>query len=134
MMELDGAAETIFVDDGSSDCSSIVLRSKAKDDSRYRYLALSRNFGHQVAISAGMDAVQGDAVIVMDADMQDPPEVIGQVIECWKQGYQVVYGRRLWRTKARAASSAGPQACSISCSGICHLRRQRGWSVATNVI
>lgn len=97
MGQLDGAAETIFVDDGSSDCSSIILRAKAKDDSRYRYLALSRNFGHQVAITAGMDAAAGDAVIVMDADMQDPPEVVGQMIECWKQGYQVVYGRRLAR-------------------------------------
>jgi glycosyltransferase involved in cell wall biosynthesis len=97
MQELDGAAETIFVDDGSSDCSSIILRSKAKDDPRYRYLRLSRNFGHQVAITAGMDAAAGDAVIVMDADLQDPPEVVGQMIERWKEGYEVVYGRRLSR-------------------------------------
>ncbi len=97
MGQLDGAAETIFVDDGSSDCSSIIMRAKAKDDSRYRYLGLSRNFGHQVAISAGMDAASGDAVIVMDADLQDPPEVVGKMIACWKEGYQVVYGRRLAR-------------------------------------
>jgi dolichol-phosphate mannosyltransferase len=97
MGELDGAAETIFVDDGSSDCSSIILRAKAKDDPRYRYLGLSRNFGHQVAITAGMDAAAGDAVIVMDADLQDPPEVVGKMIERWKEGYQVVYGRRLAR-------------------------------------
>ena len=97
MDQLDGAAETIFVDDGSSDCSSIILRAKAKDDPRYRYLGLSRNFGHQVAITAGMDAASGDAVIVMDADLQDPPEVVGQMIERWKEGYQVVYGRRLAR-------------------------------------
>lgn len=97
MAELDGAAEAIFVDDGSTDCSSIILRAKAKDDPRYRYLALSRNFGHQIAITAGMDVAAGDAVIVMDADLQDPPEVVGQMIERWKQGYQVVYGRRLGR-------------------------------------
>ena len=97
MQGLDGPAETIFVDDGSSDCSSIILRAKAKDDPRFRYLGLSRNFGHQIAITAGMDAAQGDAVIVMDADLQDPPEVVGQMIERWKEGYQVVYGRRLAR-------------------------------------
>lgn len=97
MQGLDGAAEAIFVDDGSSDCSSIVLRSKAKDDPRYRYIGLSRNFGHQIAITAGMDAAAGDAVIVMDADLQDPPEVVGQMIERWKEGYEVVYGRRLSR-------------------------------------
>lgn len=98
MMErLNGGAETIFVDDGSTDCSPIILRAKAKDDPRYRFIALSRNFGHQIAITAGMDAAAGDAVIIMDADLQDPPEVVGQMIERWKEGYEVVYGRRLSR-------------------------------------
>lgn len=97
MAGLDGVAETIFVDDGSSDTSSIILRAKAKDDPRYRFIGLSRNFGHQIAITAGMDVAQGDAVIVMDADLQDPPEVVGQMIEKWKEGYEVVYGRRLSR-------------------------------------
>lgn len=97
MAELDGVTETIFVDDGSTDCSSIILRAKAKDDPRYRYIGLSRNFGHQAAITAGMDVASGDAIVVMDADMQDPPEVVGQMIERWKDGYQVVYGRRLSR-------------------------------------
>src|SRR5450755_5046692 len=97
MAGLDGVTETIFVDDGSSDTSSIILRAKAKDDPRYRFIGLSRNFGHQIAITAGMDVAQGDAVIVMDADLQDPPEVVGQMIEKWKEGYEVVYGRRLSR-------------------------------------
>ena len=97
MADLDGPAETIFVDDGSSDCSAIVLRAKAKEDPRYRFVGLSRNFGHQAAITAGMAAASGDAVIVMDADLQDPPEVVGQMIEKWKEGYEVVYGRRLSR-------------------------------------
>jgi dolichol-phosphate mannosyltransferase len=97
MADLDGVSETIFVDDGSSDCSAIVLRAKAKEDPRYRFIGLSRNFGHQAAITAGMDAASGDAVIVMDADLQDPPEVVGQMIEKWKEGYEVVYGRRLSR-------------------------------------
>src|SRR5471030_2583138 len=97
MQGLDGVTETIFVDDGSSDTSSIILRAKAKDDPRYRYIALSRNFGHQIAITAGMDVAAGDAIIVMDADLQDPPEVVGQMIGRWKEGYEVVYGRRLSR-------------------------------------
>jgi polyisoprenyl-phosphate glycosyltransferase len=97
MQGLDGPAETIFVDDGSSDTSSIILRAKAKDDPHYRFIGLSRNFGHQIAITAGMDVAQGDAVIVMDADLQDPPEVVGQMVDKWKEGYEVVYGRRLSR-------------------------------------
>ncbi len=97
MAGLDGATETIFVDDGSSDCSAIILRAKAKDDPRYRFIGLSRNFGHQAAITAGMAAASGDAVIVMDADLQDPPEVVGLMIGKWKEGYEVVYGRRLSR-------------------------------------
>lgn len=97
MADLDGVAETILVDDGSSDCSAIVLRAKAQEDPRYRFIGLSRNFGHQAAITAGMNAASGDAVIVMDADLQDPPEVVGQMIEKWKEGYEVVYGRRMSR-------------------------------------
>ena len=94
---LDGPAEMIFVDDASTDCSSIILQARARDDPRYRYIGLSRNFGHQIAITAGMDAAAGQAVIVMDADLQDPPEVIGEMIARWRDGYEVVYGRRLSR-------------------------------------
>jgi dolichol-phosphate mannosyltransferase len=97
MDSLDGPAETIFVDDGSSDTSSIVLRAKAKDDPRCRYIGLSRNFGHQTAITAGMDAASGDAVVVMDADLQDPPEVVLGLIERWKEGFDIVYARRVTR-------------------------------------
>jgi polyisoprenyl-phosphate glycosyltransferase len=94
---LDGPAEAIFVDDGSSDSSSIVLQALAARDPRFRYIGLSRNFGHQVAITAGMDASQGDAIIVMDADLQDPPEVIEQLIAKWQEGNDVVHARRLSR-------------------------------------
>jgi polyisoprenyl-phosphate glycosyltransferase len=97
MDALDGPAETIFVDDGSTDCSSIVLEAKARDDHRCRYIGLTRNFGHQIAISAGMDAAKGDAVVVMDADLQDPPEVVLEMIAKWKEGYHIVCGRRLAR-------------------------------------
>jgi dolichol-phosphate mannosyltransferase len=102
MNQLDGPAETIFVDDGSSDCSSIVLQALVRDDSRYRYLGLSRNFGHQIAITAGLDVAAGEAIVVMDADLQDPPEVVGEMIAKWKEGYEVVYARRL----SRAGESA----------------------------
>jgi glycosyltransferase involved in cell wall biosynthesis len=94
---LDAPAEAIFVDDGSRDTSSIILEAKAKDDPRFRYIRLSRNFGHQIAITAGMDAASGDAIVVMDADLQDPPEVVGEMIARWKEGYEVVQARRLSR-------------------------------------
>jgi dolichol-phosphate mannosyltransferase len=94
---LDGPVETIFVDDCSSDCSSIILQARARHDSRYRYIGLSRNFGHQAAITAGMDAASGAAVVVMDADLQDPPEVVNEMIARWKEGYELVYARRLSR-------------------------------------
>jgi len=97
LSRLDGPAEAIFVDDGSSDSSSIVLRALATRDPRFRYIGLSRNFGHQVAITAGMDAAQGEAIIVMDADLQDPPEVIEQLIAKWQEGNDIVHARRLSR-------------------------------------
>jgi glycosyltransferase involved in cell wall biosynthesis len=94
---LDRPAEAIFVDDGSSDSGPIVLQALANRDPRFRYIGLSRNFGHQVAITAGMDAAQGDAIVVIDADLQDPPELVEELIAKWKDGYEVVYARRLSR-------------------------------------
>jgi glycosyltransferase involved in cell wall biosynthesis len=90
-------AEVIFVDDGSSDSGPVVLQALAKRDLRFRYIGLSRNFGHQVAITAGMDAARGKAIIVMDADLQDPPEIVEQMIAKWEEGYDIVYARRLSR-------------------------------------
>ena len=97
LSRLSEPSEAIFVDDGSSDSCPIILQALAKRDTRYRYIGLSRNFGHQVAITAGMDAAQGRAIIVMDADLQDPPEVVEQLIAKWKEGNDVVYARRLTR-------------------------------------
>jgi len=94
---LDGPAEAIFVDDGSRDTSSIICEAKARADTRYRYIRLSRNFGHQIAITTGMDRARGDAVIVMDADLQDPPEVVLEMVAKWKEGFEVVYAERLSR-------------------------------------
>ncbi|MEY9229381.1 glycosyltransferase involved in cell wall biosynthesis [Bradyrhizobium japonicum] len=97
LTRLNGPAEVIIVDDGSSDSGTIVLEALVKRDPRYRLIGLSRNFGHQVAITAGMDAAQGQAIVVMDADLQDPPEVVEQLIAKWEEGYEVVYARRLSR-------------------------------------
>jgi polyisoprenyl-phosphate glycosyltransferase len=91
---LDGKAEVIFVDDGSRDKSAGILAEKAQSDHRYRFVSLSRNFGHQIAITAGMDFARGDAVIIMDADLQDPPELVLQMIERWKSGFEIVYAER----------------------------------------
>src|SRR5580658_762538 len=94
---LDGLAEAIFVDDGSSDASAIVCEAKARADKRYRYIRLSRNFGHQIAITTGMDRAKGDAIIVMDADLQAPAEVVIEMIDKWKEGFEIVYAERLSR-------------------------------------
>ena len=94
LVRLDAKAEVIFVDDGSQDKSADIVEEKAQLDDRYRLVCLSRNFGHQIAIIAGMDLADGDAVIVMDADLQDPPELVLQMIEQWKLGFEIVYAER----------------------------------------
>lgn len=86
--------EIVFVDDGSTDGSTAMLYGLAADDPRVRVVELARNFGHQVAISAGLDFARGDAVIVMDADLQDPPEVLPDFIAEWRAGSDVVYAVR----------------------------------------
>lgn len=89
--------ELILVDDGSSDGSSEIMRSLAEKDNRIRVIFFARNFGHQIAVTAGMDHALGEATVVIDADLQDPPEVILDLIEKWKEGYQVVYAVRIDR-------------------------------------
>ncbi len=83
--------EVILIDDGSKDNSFELLRQIHATDARFKVLRLSRNFGHQVAISAGLDFARGEAVILMDGDLQDPPELLPKMIEKWREGYQVVY-------------------------------------------
>jgi dolichol-phosphate mannosyltransferase len=89
-----GEHEIVLVDDGSKDGSWQALVAEAARSNRLRLLRLSRNFGHQVAISAGMDAARGDAVVTMDGDLQDPPEVIPELIAKWREGFDVVYAVR----------------------------------------
>ncbi len=94
LVEVAGRWEIVFVDDGSSDRSPLLLDELARAEPRYRVVRFARNFGHQAAITAGLDCAEGDAVVVMDADLQDPPEVVQQMLAKWREGYDVVYGVR----------------------------------------
>lgn len=95
---LDGEAELLFVDDSSHDGSYELLAELGRQDPRIRVIRFARNFGHQVAITAGLDHAAGDAVIVMDADLQDPPEVVPDLVARWQEGYEVVYAVRARRS------------------------------------
>ncbi|QNP29153.1 glycosyltransferase family 2 protein [Cylindrospermopsis curvispora] len=97
MAQLQGEVELILIDDGSRDQSLTMIRKLHHHDSRVRYLSLARNFGHQIAVTAGLNFVRGQAIIVMDADLQDPPELILSMIDKWHEGYQVVYAQRISR-------------------------------------
>lgn len=93
-LEPDLDHEIVFVDDGSSDATYALLREIALTDSHVHVVRFSRNFGHQIAMTAGLDFASGDAVVVIDADLQDPPEVIPAFIDKWREGFKVVYGQR----------------------------------------
>ena len=99
MNGLDDAAELILINDGSRDRTLQLLRELHDRDERVVYLSLARNFGHQIAVTAGLNYVRGKVIIVMDADLQDPPELIPDLIAQWQQGYQVVYAQRTKRVK-----------------------------------
>lgn len=99
MDSLDGESELILIDDGSRDRSLVLMRELHQRDSRICYLSFARNFGHQIAVTAGLNFARGDAVIVLDADLQDPPELIPQMIQLWEEGYHVVYAQRTQRRK-----------------------------------
>jgi glycosyltransferase involved in cell wall biosynthesis len=86
--------EIVYVDDGSRDGTLLKLRTIQGQDGTVRVLSFSRNFGHQMAVSAGIDHAEGDAVVLIDADLQDPPELIRSMLEKWREGYDVVYGQR----------------------------------------
>ncbi len=99
MEDLDAECELILVDDGSRDRSLPLIREIHGQDSRVRYISFARNFGHQIAVTAGLNHALGQAVIVMDADLQDPPELILTMVEKWRQGNEVVYAQRIARKR-----------------------------------
>jgi glycosyltransferase involved in cell wall biosynthesis len=94
---LDVSAEIVYVNDGSTDNTVEVMHSLSSTDPRVSVVDLSRNFGKEVALTAGLDHASGDAVVVIDADLQDPPELIPELIRQWRQGYDVVYAKRTTR-------------------------------------
>lgn len=94
MQSMGAPYELIFVNDGSRDRTGDILRQLAGAHPEVRVLHFARNFGHQIAVTAGLDAAQGDAIVIIDADLQDPPEVIPLMVEKWREGYDVIYGKR----------------------------------------
>ncbi|MFN8417525.1 MAG: glycosyltransferase family 2 protein [Cytophagaceae bacterium] len=86
--------EFIFINDGSKDQSIQLIKSLASKDSNVKYIDFSRNFGHQIAVTAGLDKCSGDKIVIIDADLQDPPELIGEMYAKMKEGYEVVYAKR----------------------------------------
>ena len=97
MDSMDGAVELVLVDDGSSDRSLTMMRELHEHDHRVCYLSFARNFGHQIAVTAGLNFVRGQAIVVLDADLQDPPELILDLADKWRRGYEVVYAQRVQR-------------------------------------
>ena len=104
---LDLVCQVVYVDDGSSDHTWQVLGELAAADGRVARLRLSRNFGKELALTAGLDYADADAVVVIDADLQDPPELIPQLVARWQQGFDVVYGTRARAGNAAQALTAG---------------------------
>ena len=90
----DNKYEIVYINDGSTDHTEEILRSLHRDHPQTRAVILSRNFGHQAAVTAGLSAAKGQCVVIMDADLQDPPEVIPQMVDRWREGYEVIYGIR----------------------------------------
>ncbi|MBW4469941.1 MAG: glycosyltransferase family 2 protein [Stenomitos rutilans HA7619-LM2] len=97
MDSMDGTVELVLVDDGSHDRSLSIMRDLRERDRRVCYLSFARNFGHQVAVTAGLNFVRGQAIVVLDADLQDPPELIPDLADKWRRGYDVVYAQRVQR-------------------------------------
>ena len=99
MDALDGDVELILINDGSRDRSLQLMRDLHQRDRRVCYLSLARNFGHQIAVTAGLNFVRGQVAVILDADLQDPPELIPEMVAAWRQGYQVVYAQRAQRQR-----------------------------------
>ena len=133
-----GPHQVVLVDDGSSDCTCILLEEAAEKNPRLTVIALSRNFGHQTALAAALDYVSGEVTILMDGDLQDPPEAIPLFVETYKQGYDVVYAQRVKRKESwwlRACyyslrfSCRSMQGTSGSCQGGSSMKSGRCQSI-----
>jgi glycosyltransferase involved in cell wall biosynthesis len=97
ILKISSNFEIIYVNDGSNDNSFLELLKLSNEDERVKYINFSRNFGHQIAVTAGLDYSKGAAVVIIDGDLQDPPEVIPEMYSLYKEGFEVVYGQRLIR-------------------------------------
>ncbi len=97
MEQLGETWELVFVDDGSQDDTAELFRGLARQDTHVRPVIFARNFGHQIAVTAGLDFSKGSAVIIINSDLQDPPEIIPELVAKWREGYEVVYAVRTKR-------------------------------------
>ena len=105
LRRIDCEYEMIFVNDGSRDRTSQILAGEAVADARVKLVSFSRNFGHQLAVTAGLDFATGDAVIVMDADLQDPPELLSKIVALYREGYDIVSPQRVARQSEPGSSA-----------------------------
>jgi dolichol-phosphate mannosyltransferase len=97
MDELALSGELILVNDGSRDCSLMLMQALHQQDPRVCYVSLARNFGHQIAVTAGLQYARGRSVLILDADLQDPPELLAEMLALWQDGYDVIYAQRIQR-------------------------------------
>ena len=116
MDEIGASWELVCINDGSRDRSVEMLLELRRADPRIKLVDFSRNFGHQIAITAGLDYAEGDAAVIIDADLQDPPEVIAEMLARWREGYEVVYAVRADRQGESFSSCGQPTLSTVCCA------------------
>lgn len=122
LADIDMPAEIIYVNDGSTDGTLALVRRLKSEDARVAIVDLSRNFGKEIALTAGIDHAKGEAVVVIDADLQDPPELIPKLLEVWREGHDVVYGTRTSRDGESAFKKATAHAFYRLMQQVSHVR------------